>query len=86
LKHPSLSYGHRKHRESTENSQKSIEINFGIFEGSAIEMAEDKYMEIREDAFSKCDLTCLHFYHSLKNVDPGEICLISLLPNPGSKQ
>ncbi len=39
------------------------------------EMAEEKFHEIRESAFSKFDLTCLHIYHSLGNVKVGEICL-----------
>ncbi len=39
------------------------------------EMAEKKFYEIREDAFNKFDLTCLHIYHSLGRVKIGEICL-----------
>lgn len=31
--------------------------------------------EIRESAFEKFDLTCLHIYHSLGIVKAGEICL-----------
>ena len=36
-------------------------------------MANKKVNEIREDAFKKFDLTCLHTYHSLGNVKVGEI-------------
>lgn len=39
------------------------------------EMAEDKFTEIREDAFAKYSLTCLHIYHSLGLVTSGEISL-----------
>lgn len=38
------------------------------------EMAEDAIYEIREEAFAKYDLTCMHIYHSLGKVDVGEIC------------
>lgn len=39
------------------------------------EMAEKEFHEIREAAFEKYDLTCLHIYHSLGLVKAGEICL-----------
>ncbi|CAG5078008.1 molybdenum cofactor biosynthesis protein MoaE [Parvicella tangerina] len=31
--------------------------------------------EIRESAFEKFDITCMHIYHSLGTVKTGEICL-----------
>lgn len=39
------------------------------------EMAEQKFYEIREAAFEKFDLTCMHIYHSIGKVNTGEICL-----------
>ena len=39
------------------------------------EMAENKFHEIREAAFDKFNLTCMHIYHSLGKVNAGEICL-----------
>lgn len=39
------------------------------------EMANRKCHEIREAAFEKFDLTCMHIYHSLGLVKAGEICL-----------
>ncbi len=39
------------------------------------EMANEKFHEIRELAFEKFDLTCMHIYHSLGRVNTGEICL-----------
>ena len=39
------------------------------------EMALDKAFEIREDVFAKYPLTCMHIYHSLGEVQVGEICL-----------
>jgi molybdopterin synthase catalytic subunit len=46
-------------------------IDYSAYE----EMAEDKFHEIREAAFEKFDLTCMHIYHSLGKVKAGEICL-----------
>ncbi len=39
------------------------------------EMATQKFHEIREAAFEKFDLSCMHIYHSLGPVKTGEICL-----------
>ena len=39
------------------------------------EMALEKMHSIREDIFSKYDLTCMHVYHSLGKVNAGEISL-----------
>lgn len=39
------------------------------------EMAEEKFHEIREAAFAKFEVTCMHIFHSLGNVKAGEICL-----------
>jgi molybdopterin synthase catalytic subunit len=45
-------------------------IEFSCYE----EMAEKKLHDIREDAFQKFDLTCMHIYHSVGIVNLGEIC------------
>lgn len=39
------------------------------------EMANKVIHEIRETAFQKFELTCMHIYHSLGTVKAGEICL-----------
>ncbi len=39
------------------------------------DMANKKFHEIREKAFEKYELTCMHIYHSLGTVKAGEICL-----------
>lgn len=39
------------------------------------EMAEEAFHTIREAAFEKYKLTCMHIYHSLGRVNAGEICL-----------
>ncbi|MBT6746556.1 MAG: molybdenum cofactor biosynthesis protein MoaE [Flavobacteriales bacterium] len=40
-----------------------------------IEMAEKEVHIIRESAFEKYDLTCMHIYHSNGIVNAGELCL-----------
>jgi molybdopterin synthase catalytic subunit len=47
----------------------------GIDYSAHEEMAEQKFHEIREAAFEKFDLTCMHIYHSLGPVKAGELCL-----------
>ena len=39
------------------------------------EIAEELFYEIREAAFAKYNLVCMHIYHSLGLVKTGEICL-----------
>ena len=39
------------------------------------DMANQKFHEIREAAFEKFELTCMHIYHSIGLVKAGEICL-----------
>ncbi len=39
------------------------------------EMANQIMHDIREAAFEKFDLSCMHIYHSLGEVKTGEICL-----------
>jgi len=42
---------------------------------AAEDIAELEFHRIREEAFDKFDLTCMHIYHSLGVVQKGEICL-----------
>ncbi len=46
-------------------------IDYSAYE----EMAEEKFYEIREAAFARFKLTCMHIYHSIGKVKAGEICL-----------
>lgn len=57
------------------NDEKDNRIVRAIEYSAYIEMAEDKFKQIREDAFSGFDLTCMHIYHSLGKVNAGEICM-----------
>lgn len=47
----------------------------GIEYSSYEEMALEKMHEIREEIFSRYDLTCMHVYHSLGRINAGEVCL-----------
>ncbi|MCF8462041.1 MAG: molybdenum cofactor biosynthesis protein MoaE [Flavobacteriales bacterium] len=46
-------------------------IDYSAYE----DMANKAMHDIREAAFSKFNLTCMHIYHSLGEVKAGEICL-----------
>ena len=50
------------------------------------EMANGKFHEIREAAFNKFDLSCLHIYHSLGTVKIGEICLFVFVSSKRRKE
>lgn len=49
------------------------------------EMAEQSFYAIREAAFAKYELTCMHIYHSLGLVKAGEICLFVFVSAPRRK-
>jgi molybdopterin synthase catalytic subunit len=48
-----------------------VAINYEAYQ----EMADELFYEIREAAFAKYNLVCMHIYHSLGLVKAGEICL-----------
>lgn len=58
-----------------------VAIEYSAYE----EMAEQSFYEIREAAFAKYDLTCMHIYHSLGIVKAGEICLFVFVSAPRRK-
>lgn len=49
------------------------------------DMANKKFHNIRESAFNKFDLTCMHIYHSIGTVNAGEICLFVFVSSPRRK-
>ena len=51
------------------------EMVSGIEYSAHEEMANKIFHEIRESAFEKYNLVCMHIYHSLGRVETGEICL-----------
>ena len=56
-------------------------IDYSAYE----EMAEQSFYDIREAAFAKYELSCLHIYHSLGMVKAGEICLFVFVSAPRRK-
>ena len=58
-------------REDIMDSKTVKAIEYTAYEAMALE----KMHEIREEIFSKYDLSCLHVHHSLGIVNAGEICL-----------
>lgn len=50
------------------------------------EMADKKLHDIRESAFKKFDLTCMHIYHSIGKVKAGEICFFVFVSSKRRKQ
>lgn len=53
------------------DGKKVTAIDYSAYE----DMANQAMHEIREAAFERFDLTCMHIYHSLGEVKAGEICL-----------
>ncbi len=49
------------------------------------DMANLKLDAIRESAFKKFELTCMHIYHSIGAVKVGEICLFVFVSSPRRK-
>ena len=49
------------------------------------EMANNKATEIREMAFDRFNLSCMHIYHSLGNIKAGEICFFVFASSPHRK-
>lgn len=54
----------------------------GIEYTAYTDMAERVFHQIREEAFAKFELTCLHIYHSLGLVPTGEISLFVFVSSP----
>ena len=64
------------------NGKEVKAIEYSAYE----EMANRKFHEIREGAFEKFELSCMHIYHSLGIVKAGEICLFVFVSSPHRKE
>ncbi len=53
------------------DGKKVAAIDYSAYE----DMANQAMHEIREEAFGKFNLTCMHIYHSMGKVKAGEVCL-----------
>lgn len=58
----------------------------GIEYSAYTDMANEALFAVREKAFKKFDLTCMHIYHSIGTVKAGEICLFVFVSAPRRKQ
>lgn len=65
-------------RNDVIDSKKVIAIDYSAYN----DMAEEIFHHIREDAFQKYSLTCMHIYHSLGRVMTGEISLFVFTSAP----
>lgn len=86
-----------KHQSKTNIGAHNIflgQVRADVVDGKAVkaivysayeEMANTKFHEIREAAFEKFDLTCMHIYHSLGTVNSGEVCLFVFVSSPRRK-
>ena len=63
------------------DGKKVVAIEYSSYD----EMAGEVFHEIREAAFSKFNLTCMHIYHSLGRVDAGKISLFVFTSSPHRK-
>ena len=64
------------------NGNSVVAIEYTAYE----EMANEAMEVIRERAFAKFDLICMHIYHSLGEVKAGEICLFVFVSATRRKQ
>jgi len=64
------------------NEKTVVAIEYSAHE----EMANKAFHEIREMAFDKFDLTCMHIYHSKGIVKAGELCLFVFTSSPHRKE
>lgn len=69
-------------RKDVVNNQTVNAIEFTCYQ----EMAEKKLHAIREDAFNRFDLSCMHIYHSLGSVKVGDVCLFVFVSAPHRSQ
>ena len=87
-----------KHQSKTTIGAHNIflgQVRADIIEGQEVtaieysaydEMANQKFHEIREAAFAKFNLSCMHIYHSLGKVKVGEICLFVFVSSAHRKE
>jgi len=69
-------------REDQIKEQSVQAIEYTCYE----ELANKKLYEIRESAFARYDLTCMHIYHSLGKVNAGEICFFVFVSSKRRKE
>ncbi|QLE02584.1 molybdenum cofactor biosynthesis protein MoaE [Galbibacter sp. BG1] len=69
-------------RADLTDGKKVSAIEYSTYEA----MADEKLYDIREKAFEKFNLTCMHIYHSLGKVNAGEICFFVFVSSERRKE
>jgi len=69
-------------RADENEGKKTLSIEYSAYE----EMANKEISKIRESAFSKWPLTCLHIYHSIGSVKTGEISMFIFVSSVHRKE
>lgn len=68
-------------RADSDGDKQVVAIDYSAYE----EMAEKVIAEIREEAFEKFTLRCLHIYHSIGEVKVGEMSLLVMVSSAHRK-
>lgn len=68
-------------RADEKNGKHVVAIDYSCYR----EMADEVFFNIREAAFSKFNLSCMHIYHSLGRVETGQLSLFVFTSSPHRK-
>lgn len=64
------------------DDKKVVAIEYTCYEA----LANEKLHEIREEAFEKFDLICMHIYHSIGTIKSGEVCFFVFVSSKRRKK
>ncbi|MEZ7495895.1 molybdenum cofactor biosynthesis protein MoaE [Leeuwenhoekiella aequorea] len=64
------------------DDKKVVAIEYTCYEA----LANEKLHEIREEAFEKFDLICMHIYHSIGTIKSGEVCFFVFVSSKRRKE
>jgi molybdopterin synthase catalytic subunit len=64
------------------DDKKVVAIEYTCYEA----LANEKLHEIRQEAFEKFDLICMHIYHSIGTIKSGEVCFFVFVSSKRRKE
>ena len=64
------------------DDKKVVAIEYTCYEA----LANEKLNEIRQEAFEKFDLICMHIYHSIGTIKSGEVCFFVFVSSKRRKE
>ena len=64
------------------DDKKVVAIEYTCYEA----LANEKLHEVREEAFEKFDLICMHIYHSIGTIKSGEVCFFVFVSSKRRKE